>query len=217
MAGSTNTNRAYAPVVNWISVRLLLALSIIHGLDTKSIDFVLALPQADLDTDVFMELPFRFEFGPKGKYVLKLKKNLYGLKSAASNWFLKISKGLESENFVKSEIDQCVFIRHDCIVLVYVDDVIALSRDGSVLGQLVTNLKNKGFDLTDDGTLDKYLGVDINQKPKGSIELSQPYLIERTLRVLGIEGDSKTNSKPIPASKPLLHKDMCLMHFCSFN
>jgi len=89
-----------------------------------------------------------------------------------------------------------------------VDDVIALSRDGSVLDQLVTNLKNKGFDLTDDGTLDKYLGVDINKKIDGSIELSQPYLIERTLRVLGIEGDSKTNSKLTPASKPLLHKDL---------
>ena len=34
----------YAPVVNWISVRLLLILAIIHGLDTKSIDFVLAFP-----------------------------------------------------------------------------------------------------------------------------------------------------------------------------
>ena len=189
----------YAPVVNWISVRFLLALAIIHGLETKSIDFVLAFPQVDLGADVFMELPFGFEFGPKGKFVLKLNKNLYGLKSAASNWFLKISKGLESENFVKSEVDQCVFIRHDCIVLVYVDDVIALARDGSVPDKLVANLKEKQFDLTDDGTLDKYLGVDIKHNLDGSFELSQPYLIERTLKVLGVEGDSKTNSKPTPA------------------
>ena len=32
----------YAPVVNWASVRSLLAISHIHKLDSKSIDFVLA-------------------------------------------------------------------------------------------------------------------------------------------------------------------------------
>ena len=151
----------FHPVVNWINIRLLLALAIIHGLETKSIYIVLAFLQADLDTDVYMELPFSFEFGPKGKYALKLKKNLYGLKSAAASWFLKISSGHESENFVKSELDQCMFIRHDCIFLVYVDDVIAVAKDKSVLDKLVANLKEKQFDLTDDGTIDKYLGVDI--------------------------------------------------------
>ena len=128
---------------------------------------------------------------------------MYGLKSAAANWFSKISSGLESENFVKSEVDQCVFIRHDCIVLVYVDDVIAVAKDASVLDKLVTNLKEKQFDLTDDGTLDKYLGVDIKHKPGGSIELSQPYLIERTLKVLGTERDSKK------IRSPLLHLSHC--------
>ena len=51
----------YAPVVNWLSVRTLLTLSITHNLETRSIDFVLAFPQADLDVDVYMELPYRFE------------------------------------------------------------------------------------------------------------------------------------------------------------
>ena len=34
----------YAPVVNWISVRLLLVLLIIHKLDTTSIEFVFSIP-----------------------------------------------------------------------------------------------------------------------------------------------------------------------------
>ncbi len=41
----------------WASVRLLLVVAKIHGLESKSIDFVLAFPQADLDVLVFMELP----------------------------------------------------------------------------------------------------------------------------------------------------------------
>ena len=42
----------YSPVVNMLTVRLLLALCNIHGLESKSIDFILAFPQADLDVDI---------------------------------------------------------------------------------------------------------------------------------------------------------------------
>ena len=45
------------PVVNMISVKLLLGIAKIHGLESKSIDFVLAFPQEDLDVDVWMDLP----------------------------------------------------------------------------------------------------------------------------------------------------------------
>ncbi len=38
-------------------VRLLLVVAKIHGLKSKSIDFVLAFHQADLDVPVYMELP----------------------------------------------------------------------------------------------------------------------------------------------------------------
>ena len=64
----------YAPVVNWISVRLMLILTVVHKLETKSIDFVQAFPQAELKRNVYMELPYGFEFGKKGQYVLRLKK-----------------------------------------------------------------------------------------------------------------------------------------------
>ena len=198
----------YAPVVNWISVRLLMILSIIHNLDTKSIDFVLAFPQATLERDVFMEMPYGFEYGGKGKYVLKLKKNLYGLSDASYNWFNKLTEGLESEGFVRSEVDQCVFLREDAVVLVYVDDMIALSKDKSVLEDLVKNLKSKNFILTDEGSLDKYLGVDVKRKKDGGLELVQPYLIERILTLLGMKDESVHNTKPTPAVKPLLNKDL---------
>ena len=47
----------YSPVVNMLTVKLLLVIAKIHRLDSKSIDFVLAFPQADLDVDIWMELP----------------------------------------------------------------------------------------------------------------------------------------------------------------
>ena len=65
----------YAQLVNWISVRLLLALTVIHKLETKFIDFVLVFPQAKLKRNVYMELPYGFCVGEKGQYVLRLKRN----------------------------------------------------------------------------------------------------------------------------------------------
>ena len=52
-----NCWETYAPVQDWASVRLLLALSRIFGLESKSIDFVLAFTQVVLETEVHMETP----------------------------------------------------------------------------------------------------------------------------------------------------------------
>ena len=50
----------YSPVVNMLSVRLLLSIAKIYKLESKAIDFVLAFPQADLDVDIWMYLPAGF-------------------------------------------------------------------------------------------------------------------------------------------------------------
>ena len=71
----------YSPVVNMLSVRLLLSLAKIYNLDSKAIDFVLAFPQADLDVDIWMYLPIGFqvdgqtEADSDRRYILKLNKN----------------------------------------------------------------------------------------------------------------------------------------------
>ena len=46
-----------------MSVRIMLTLAAIKNLHTKSIDFVLAYPQANLDVDIYMELPQGLKVG----------------------------------------------------------------------------------------------------------------------------------------------------------
>ncbi|MCP4479271.1 MAG: hypothetical protein GY818_14390 [Planctomycetaceae bacterium] len=103
----------YAPVVNWISVRFLLILAQLLGLETQAIDFVLAFPQADLDVPVFMELPAGMIVNghdhDSSKYVLRLRKSLYGLKQASANWHEMLKKGLILRGFKESLADPCVF------------------------------------------------------------------------------------------------------------
>ena len=81
----------YSPVVNMLTVCLLLTLCNMHGLEFKSIDFILVFPQADLDVDIWLELPTGTVVSGKDNesraYVLKLEKSLYGLKQASLKWF----------------------------------------------------------------------------------------------------------------------------------
>jgi hypothetical protein len=103
----------YAPVVNWISVRFLLILGEIAGLESRAIDFVLAFPQADLDVPVYMALPLGMEVpNSDGKHhLLRLRKSLYGLKQASANWHEMLKNGLQLRGFKESVADPCVFIK----------------------------------------------------------------------------------------------------------
>jgi hypothetical protein len=47
----------YSPVVTWFSIRLCLILTLLLGWKTRQIDFVLAFPQAEVECDLFMQLP----------------------------------------------------------------------------------------------------------------------------------------------------------------
>jgi hypothetical protein len=45
------------PVVRWMSVKMMLVLTLADKVQSGSIDFTLAYPQADLDVDIYLELP----------------------------------------------------------------------------------------------------------------------------------------------------------------
>jgi hypothetical protein len=179
-------------VTNWASVCLLLAVAKNHDLPSNSIDFVLAFPQADLEVPVFMDFPLGFD-APQNRsrklYVLCLNKSLYGLKQAAYNWFAKLCNGLMDRGFTQSNIDACIFFGKGCIVLTYVDDCIIVADSMDCIERLITSLHNgtENFILQDEGSIDKYLGVNIEQLNDLSFHLTQPFLIERISAFLGID------------------------------
>ena len=52
----------YAPVVQWSTVRMMLTLTMKLGLRTKQVDYSNAFVQADIDVDVYCELPTDFRW-----------------------------------------------------------------------------------------------------------------------------------------------------------
>ena len=84
---------SYYPVVQWATVRLILILQCIIGLQSQSIYFTNAFAQADIPSGepVFIELPRDFKSdGGQNDVVLKLKKSLYGQAKAARLWYEKL-------------------------------------------------------------------------------------------------------------------------------
>ena len=91
----------------------------------------------------------------------------------------------------------------------YVDDCLIFSKKNSgISDRLIRSLTNgkEKFEFTDEGDMSKYLGVDITKHKDGSIEFTQPHLINRFVKL--IDQDKNINIKSTPAIKPLLYKDL---------
>lgn len=200
----------FSPVVNWMSVRLVLTMSLMFDLETRSIDFVLAFPQADLDVPVFMELPMGMEIpgAKKGEYILELKKSLYGLKQAGLNWYEKLKKGLEDRGFKASDIDPCIFIRHDMIIISYVDDCCLISFSKETIDEFLKDLGDgpENFVFTDDGDIKNYLGVEFSRNGN-QLEMKQQYLIQRIIGCMNFD-ETSSKAKDNPIIKPMLNRDI---------
>ena len=69
-----------------------------------------AFLQADLQEDVYIELPMGF-LNQGERKVCKIKKSLYGLKKASRQWNIKFSHALLHAGFSQSVDDDSLFTR----------------------------------------------------------------------------------------------------------
>ena len=201
--------QTYAPVIKWSTVCLTLIFTVLLGYQPRQVDFVQAFSQADIDFDVYMKIPRgfvvqggRLHFDPShstcplpSNHVLKLKKNLYGLRQAGYNWHEKLKQGLLNHGFCQSVVDPCLFLHNDCILVVYVNDCLLFSKEASVLDALMDSLK-KEFILTMEGDVGAFLGIGIKHHPDSRLELVQPGLIKKIISECGLQENSHTHDTP---------------------
>jgi len=195
----------YSPVVQMTTVRLLLILTLLLGLKSRSVDFTLAFTQAPIDMPTYLDLPTGFSIeGDSNDYVLELTKTLYGLRQAGFNWFETLKQHLHSIGFAQSSIDPCCFIRDDLILLCYVDDCLIFFPDNTKITKVVSELKQQ-FRLEDQGDVATYLGIDVASSHvdgRQQFKLSQPHLIQRIIQGVNLT-DSCLHDMPAEPGKPL--------------
>jgi hypothetical protein len=99
------------------------------------------------------------------------------------------------------------------VILVYVDDCIIVGKDMGEIDGFVKSMQqgSENFVLTDEGSIDKFLGIEITRLGKQEFEISQPFLIDRILVLLQLEHnghETESNDKLTPAAPQILNKDL---------
>lgn len=194
----------YAPVVQFPSVRLFLAWSLMFGWVTCCIDFSNAFIQATLTDPTFIHLPRGFSSALPGKTCLKLKKSIYGLSVAPRLWFQHLWKALKKTGLKQSEHDPCLLLRKDLIVIAYVDDLGIQAPSMKVIDELIKFLEDSGFELTREGSFTDYLGINYAKTAGGTITMTQEGLIDKIIEATGMQG---CNPNRTPTTKEALGSD----------
>jgi hypothetical protein len=190
-------DNTFAPVVRWETIRMLLYFSLFFGLKTKSIDFSNAFVQAILNDPIYVHLPRGFWHEGSNDICCKLKKSLYGITQAPRLWFEHLHDKLVARGFHQSRYDPCLFYSKEVYLVVYVDDVILVSRSEATIDHLIESLKVDS-QLTDEGELSSFLGIQVTKDiPNKSYTLMQTGLTDRIIAALGL-ADANPNWVPAP-------------------
>jgi hypothetical protein len=207
-------DQTYAPVASWKFIRLLLTLVVKYGWYSRQLDYVLAFPQAPVEKEIYMKIPKGFQLDlPEGKaeHVLKIHRNIYGQKQAGRVWNQYLTSKLKNElGFKQSKIDECIFYRGKTLYMLYTDDSLLAGPDNNEIEQIIKDLKKAQLNITDEGDIQDFLGVNIDSRPDGSVHLTQPHLIDQILKDLKFpdEGKGKVLDKHTPAkSSEVLKRD----------
>jgi hypothetical protein len=111
--------------------------------------------------------------------VLRLLKALYGLKQSGRKWYSVLSTWLTGNGFTQAAFDPCVFISHNLILGVYVNDLV-LAGTSDAIAQFL-DLTRKRFRFKDLGRPKLLLGLEINYLDNG-VKLHQRTYVKAILR-----------------------------------
>ena len=201
----------YAPTARLWVVRTLAAIAAQEGLVMKKFDLTGAFLVADMDRELYVNIP-GYEV-PDGK-AIRLRKALYGGKSSGALYAKEIRSFLEGIGFRACSVDETLFKltrttggkTSTLLVSLYVDDGACCTNDEALYQEFLTALKDK-YDLSDSGDLDWHLGIKFTQDPdNGTISLDQTAYIDAILKRFGME-DCKDKHTPLEPGVHLSAED----------
>nr|GEZ60702.1 putative zinc finger, CCHC-type [Tanacetum cinerariifolium] len=134
-------------------------------------DIKTAFLNGDLHEDVYMDQPQGFKHKGQEHLVCKLKKSIYGLKKASRQWYLKFDEVMKKHNFIKNQVDQCVYLKMSgsnfIILVLYVNDILLASNNIDLLHES-KHILFRNFDMKDLGEASYVIGIEITEiEPMG--------------------------------------------------
>lgn len=191
-------SETYSPVAKLDTLRAVLVLANKERMHLHQMDVKTAFLNGELNEEIYMAQPDGFEQG-KG-LVCRLNRSLYGLKQASRAWNERFHTFIVKMGFVRSENDQCLYVRGEgknkVIVVLYVDDILMASSSLKVL-EAVKRGFSAEFEMTDAGEVKQFLGISVERDaPNGIMRIHQRNYFENLLQRFEMN-DSKPISTPL--------------------
>jgi len=189
-----NFFETFAATGKYKSMRLGLALTAAFDHELDQMDVPQAFLNADVEEEVYMELPEGYREG-RENMVCRLKKSLYGLKQAPRNWYLLISKFVAEQLGYKATVsDPCLFFKRShsgrlMLLFLFVDDFQSSyhSEDKAEWNELKAKLVDR-FKTKDLGASTWILGMRISRDRKArTVTLDQELYVSKALERYGLE------------------------------
>lgn len=189
----------YSPVVHITSLRTLLAIAASRNLKLYTFDVNSAFIQAECTEKVFMHIPEGYK--PKPGCVCKLKRNLYGLRSAPLSWNKKVKRSLEELGLSALKSEPCVFKNNNCTMYLalYVDDGLLLGEPKEM--DIILEKLQELFDCKVNRNPSSFLGMEVDVSDKG-IRLTQMEYAKNVLTKYNM-------NEAKPTDTPIVAKEKC--------
>ena len=199
----------FAPVAKFASIRVLLAIAAIEGLDIHHMDFITAFLNSELEEEIYILQPEGYVIAGKEDFVYKLHKALYGLKQSSRAWYKKIAECFREFNFRRCTADYSIFIstttEDKVIIAIYVDDLLILANNSRILNNIKRRLQER-FAMKDLGPATYFLGIQITNND-GTIKLNQNKYIANILERFNMENCKPASTPTIPGLKLTKNND----------
>lgn len=183
-------DKIYSPVSRAEGIRTILSLAAQEKLFLNQFDVRAAFLQAELEEDLYLEVPEGVR-GVQANKVLKLLRSIYGLKQSSRNFFDKLTKILLSRGLQQSKTDSCIFFKNGenrMLLCIWVDDAILATKTERQAEEFITSLR-KEFEITTSG-LRYFLGLQIERGSDFSVHIHQKKFVDELVQRFGMS-DSK--------------------------
>ncbi|KAL0534104.1 hypothetical protein IC582_028385 [Cucumis melo] len=142
----------YSPVTRITSIRMLIAISALHGFEIHQMDVKTTFLNGELDEEIYIQQPEGFVSPGQENKVYKLIRSLYGLKQAPKQWHKKFDSVMMANGFKINECDKCVYVKSNqndhVMVCLYVDDMLIIGSNINIIKTTKQMLANK-FEMKD--------------------------------------------------------------------
>jgi hypothetical protein len=197
----------FAPVLKYKSLRIILALSATSTINIEQLDVKTAFLNANVEEDIYVEVPEGMKLIVGEDKVLKLQKALYGIKQAPREWNANIDAYLRSLGFQSCQKDPCLYIKqsrtqHTTIIGLFVDDIVGAfnESDTNEWNEVKKKLSEK-YELTDMGAIQYVLGMKVKKEKDGTVCINQQVYMQKKLEEFNMSECASVLTPEVTAQK----------------